>query len=57
MKASKANLGRLVEQPGSDIRFYLFHGPDEAQSRALAASEAAEDDQAFVDAVSEWPPE
>jgi len=27
------------------------------QSRAVAASEAAEDDQAFVDAVSEWPPE
>jgi len=27
------------------------------QSRAVVASEAAEDDQAFVDAVSEWPPE
>lgn len=25
------------------------------QSRAVAASEAAEDDQAFVDAISEWP--
>ncbi len=25
------------------------------QSRAVAASEAAADDQAFVDAVSEWP--
>ena len=37
MKASKANIGRLVDQPGSEIRFYLFHGPDEAQSRALAA--------------------
>jgi DNA polymerase-3 subunit delta len=37
VKASKANIGRLADQPGSDIRFYLFHGPDEAQSRALAA--------------------
>jgi len=35
VKASKANIGRLVDQPGSDIRFYLFHGPDEAQSRAF----------------------
>ena len=37
MKASKANIGRSVDQPGPNIRFYLFHGPDEAQSRALAA--------------------
>ena len=37
MKASKANIGRAVDQPGSSVRFYLFHGPDEAQSRALAA--------------------
>ena len=37
MKASKANIGRSLDQPGPDIRFYLFHGPDEAQSRALAA--------------------
>ena len=36
MKASKASIGRSVEQPTSSIRFYLFHGPDEAQSRALA---------------------
>jgi len=36
VKASKANIGRLVDQAGADIRFYLFHGPDEAQSRALA---------------------
>jgi hypothetical protein len=27
------------------------------QSRAVAASAAAEDDQAFVDSVSEWPDE
>jgi DNA polymerase-3 subunit delta len=30
-------IGRLVDQPRPDIRFYLFHGPDEAQSRALGA--------------------
>lgn len=37
MKAGKANIGRAVDQPSSDYRFYLFHGPDEGQSRALAA--------------------
>lgn len=37
MKLSKANLGRALDQPSRDIRFYLFHGPDEGQSRALAA--------------------
>ena len=37
MKASKATIGRAVEQPAQAVRFYLFHGPDEAQSRALAA--------------------
>ncbi len=37
MKASKSNIGRSVDQPAPNIRFYLFHGPDEAQSRALAA--------------------
>lgn len=37
MKASKASIGRAVDQPGEAIRFYLFHGPDEAQSRALGA--------------------
>lgn len=36
MKASKASIGRAVDQPADPIRFYLFHGPDEAQSRALA---------------------
>ncbi len=35
MKASKQSIGRTVDQPGADIRFYLFHGPDDAQSRAL----------------------
>jgi DNA polymerase-3 subunit delta len=37
VKASKASIGRAVDQPAHAIRFYLFHGPDEAQSRALAA--------------------
>jgi DNA polymerase-3 subunit delta len=36
VKASKASIGRSVDQPDSKIRFYLFLGPDEAQSRALA---------------------
>lgn len=37
MKASKANIGRALDQPDTKIRFYLFHGPDEGQSRALGA--------------------
>jgi DNA polymerase-3 subunit delta len=37
MKATKGNIDRTVDQPGAGTRFYLFHGPDEAQSRALAA--------------------
>lgn len=37
MKASKASIGRAVDHPDSTVRFYLFHGPDEAQSRALGA--------------------
>lgn len=37
MKAGKGTVGRAVDQPDPNIRFYLFHGPDEAQSRALAA--------------------
>ena len=37
MKANRQGIGRSVDQPNRDLRFYLFHGPDEAQSRALAA--------------------
>lgn len=37
MKVAKQQIGRTVDQPDPKIRFYLFHGPDEAQSRALAA--------------------
>lgn len=36
MKANRQSIGRTVDQPDRAIRFYLFHGPDEAQSRALA---------------------
>jgi DNA polymerase-3 subunit delta len=36
VKASKQSIGRAVDQPNPQVRFYLFHGPDEAQSRALA---------------------
>lgn len=36
MKASKASVGRSIDQPDAKIRFYLFLGPDEGQSRALA---------------------
>jgi len=36
MKAAKASLGRALDQPDPAVRFYLFHGPDEAGSRALA---------------------
>ena len=35
MKASKSSIVRAVEQPDPKLRFYLFHGPDDAQSRAL----------------------
>ncbi len=35
MKASKQSIGRSIDHPAPDVRFYLFHGPDEAQSRAL----------------------
>ena len=37
MKASKSSVGRSVDQPNGKVRFYLFLGPDEAQSRAFAA--------------------
>ncbi len=37
MKAGKASIGRSLDQPDRDVRFYLFHGHDESQSRALGA--------------------
>ena len=36
MKAAKASLHGMLDQPDPAIRLYLFHGPDEAGSRALA---------------------
>ena len=36
MKAVKASLGGALDRPASNVRFYLFYGPDEAGSRALA---------------------
>ena len=36
MKAARGSISRSVEQPDRSIRFYLFHGPDDAGSRALA---------------------
>jgi DNA polymerase III subunit delta len=37
VKATKQSIARAVDQPNAQVRFYLFHGPDEAQSRALGA--------------------
>ena len=35
MKAARGSIGRSVDEPDREIRFYLFHGADEAQSSAL----------------------
>jgi len=35
MKAAKGSIFRSVDDPDKSIRFYLFHGADEAQSTAL----------------------
>lgn len=35
MKIAKGSIARTVDQPDGSLRFYLFHGPDLAQSRAL----------------------
>jgi DNA polymerase-3 subunit delta len=35
VKASKTSIGRTIDQPDPRVRFYLLHGPGEAQSRAL----------------------
>jgi len=40
MKASRAEVGHALKTPGQS-RFFLFHGPDEAGSRALAKAIAA----------------
>lgn len=35
MNVSKQAIGRVVDQPNAQVRFYLFHGQDTAQSRGL----------------------
>lgn len=37
MKIAKSGIARAVDQPDAERRLYLFHGPDQAQSRALGA--------------------
>lgn len=37
MKANRSSIGRTVDRPDPKIRFYLLLGPDEGQSRSLAA--------------------
>ena len=36
MKAQRGTILRSVGEPDRAIRFYLFHGPDDSGSRALA---------------------
>jgi DNA polymerase-3 subunit delta len=36
VKAARASLAKALDRPDPAIRFYLFYGPDEAGSRALA---------------------
>ena len=36
MKSAKGSLPKALDRPDPAVRFYLFHGPDEAGSRALA---------------------
>lgn len=54
MKAAKGQIGQSVDRPDPAIRFYLFHGPDEAGSRALAnrLKEALGADKAALSATS-----
>ncbi len=40
-----------------DVRAPWFAREAHRQSRAVAAGRLAAEDQAFVDAISEWPPE
>lgn len=36
MKPRRGEIAKYVDRPGDGLRFYLFWGPDEGQSRALA---------------------
>ena len=35
MKAARGSIGRALDRPDENVRFYLLYGPDEGQSRAL----------------------
>ncbi len=35
MKSARGSIARAIDHPDGDVRLYLFHGPDEGQSRAL----------------------
>ena len=37
MKLAKGSVGRALDEPNEAVRFYLFHGPDQAQARALGS--------------------
>jgi DNA polymerase-3 subunit delta len=37
MKAAKGSIGSALDRPDSKVRLFLFHGPADAQSRALAS--------------------
>jgi DNA polymerase-3 subunit delta len=37
MKANRAQIERALDAPSSDVRVFLLYGPDESQSRELAA--------------------
>jgi DNA polymerase-3 subunit delta len=41
VKTIKGSIGRSVDEPDPKVRFYLFHGADEAQSSALVDRLAA----------------
>jgi DNA polymerase-3 subunit delta len=36
MKANRGQIERALDKPGTDVRFFLLHGPDESGSAALA---------------------
>jgi len=35
VRATKQSIGRALDKPNAKTRFYMFYGPDDAQSRAL----------------------
>jgi len=63
VKASKASIGRTVDQPAADIRLFLFHGPDEAgalslfgEKRLIWVEPAGDEIVGGVEALFEAPP-